>query len=198
LRKLTAVNLNGNECINENFDDQTKIESLQQVVSAKCAFIETPQLLAKFKALEVSINETLAENQILQSQNQKNAKQIKELQFKLKQKKAECLTETTNNTSLETELKAVQNEKIQLEAQNQEKAKQIEGLKANNTRLQADLKSAQATTDLVEAQAKLAQNLSEQLDTQRNETFATIIKGKDEKINLLEAKYNVCLSDDAD
>lgn len=40
LRSLTAVNLEGNECINENFHDSTKIKEMPEAVTAKCGFEE--------------------------------------------------------------------------------------------------------------------------------------------------------------
>jgi chromosome segregation ATPase len=120
--------LRGNECINEDFDGETRIARLQQVVTIKCAFTETPEQIAKldekFKSLEIFMQRQI---ETLRTENQEKAKQIEKLGAEVKQKSDELLIRTANDAGLqssivrlEAELKAanvIQNLCKQLDAQ---------------------------------------------------------------------------------
>jgi regulator of replication initiation timing len=102
LRKLKVVRLDGNTCINEDFNGETKIATLQQVVTTKCAFDETSELIAnldeQFKSFENFMKshiETLRnEKNQIEVENQEKAKKIDELQAELMQKNEQNLKAT--------------------------------------------------------------------------------------------------------
>jgi chromosome segregation ATPase len=144
---------------------------LQQVVATKCAFTETPELMAKldekFKSLEIFMRsqiETLRTEKIQgDAQNQEKSKQIDKLGAEVKQKSDELSIKTANIARLEAN---------------------DAGLQSNIARLEAELKAA-----------NVIQNLCEQLDAQRNQTFIAMTKDLRETVDF-KTSENRDLSDD--
>lgn len=107
LNRLKQVWLDGNVCIEEKFESETRIATMAQVVDAKCAFTETLHDMSvifnkKFKIMENFMETTLAEKDKLQNE--------------VSAAKATIAQVEAQKQALTAELKAAQSAKAQPEA----------------------------------------------------------------------------------
>lgn len=155
LKKLKEVNLASNVCINENFNNPTKIATLQQTVNEKCHFDES------------EIPETATEQSV--SANDQHRAEINALQLifnetkaKLKTKTEALETQTTIDKSQITLLKA-QLEVVKTQLESSPKTREIEECKSTVADLKADKLQYKQQLDMF-------QKLHEDLKLQWNAT----------------------------